>query len=414
MGDCKSVVDPVIRKVFNNDLEYQEYGALVDDRDLPDFVFASEGEEHDPASVFPRIRWGGQFVYASNSVQQVQETARRFSDYGFLVETPADRVKDGWKFWPFLRREVHYCSARKILHVPKGGLTDRFTFEVQLSVARETHHGRHVVTKRVPSVDWVLNRLRNRSNKEISDLPEEELARRAQSLIRNILPIFLTREVAIMKRLQERLPPNLRTRVPFTIRYEQDDRGLVTLLQVNWLRNGGKPLSQIDFALQSAEMLQAIHDKGGVAHLDLRLDNMVITPEGVGIIDFGNSVHDDEDIDNSPTLSKVFGDLMRTTQVQKTLHRMIQSGRVTAPYFTQALYKAHKAVDLFYLVLQFTAPHENPDLKDLIEFTPNSKEDYELHKMTRRLFAPEDLEPGKVYTAAHVVNALRKLKQRMG
>lgn len=207
---------------------------------------------------------------------------------------------------------------------------------------REKHNGQNVVTKRVPSVDWVLNRLRNRSNKEISDLPEEELRRRAAVLIRNILPIFLTREVAIMRRLQERLPAQYRQRVPYLVRCEKDERGLVTLLQVNWLRNGGKSLSQLDFALQSAELLHAVHDKAGVAHLDLRLDNMVITHEGVGFIDFGNSVHDDEDIDGSSSLNKVFSDLMRTTQVQKALHKAIQSGSVTAPLFHKGSFQARQ------------------------------------------------------------------------
>ena len=65
-------------------------------------------------------------------------------------------------------------------------------------------------------------------------------------------------------------------------------------------------------------------------------------------------------------------------------------------------------------MLQLTSPHDNPDLKDLILYTPNSKEDYELHKMTRRLFAPEELSPGKVYAAHHVHTALRMIKKRLG
>lgn len=413
MADRTPVLEPVIRKVFTPSVEYQSYGAPANGGDFPDFIFACDADEHQPEAIFPRLRWGGQFVFASSSAQAVQKTAGRFAEYGFHLETPADIVKDGWRLFPLLRRKVHYFSARKTLHVPLGGITDRFTFQVELSVEREKHNGRNVVTKRVPSVDWVLNRLRNRSNKEISELPEEELRRRAAVLIRNILPIFLTREVGIMRRLQERLPTQYRHRVPYTVRCEKDERGLVTLLQVNWLRNGGESISQMEFAQQSAELLHAVHDKAGVAHLDLRLDNMVVTRDGVGFIDFGNSVHDDEDFSGTSALSKVINDLMRTTQVQKTLYKAIQSGSVTAPYFTKALWKPDKAIDLFYLVLQFTAPHDNPDLKDLIRFTPNSDEDYELHKLTGRLFMPDKLEPGKVYTAGHVCNALKKLAQRL-
>lgn len=218
----------------------------------------------------------------------------------------------------------------------------------------------------------------------------------------------------MMQRLQERLPAQYRDRVPHTVRFERDDRGLVTMLQVNWLRNGGEPISQLDFAMQATELLHIVHEKAGIAHLDLRLDNIVVTPSGVGFIDFGNSVHDDEDIAGSPTLSKVFGELMHTTQVQKALQRAIEAGHVTAPYFKDALYKVDKAVDLFYLVLQFTAPHGNPDLKDFITYERNSPEDYELNKLTHRLFAPDHLRPGKTYTAAHVANALKKIQRRLG
>lgn len=33
--------------------------------------------------------------------------------------------------------------------------------------------------------------------------------------------------------------------------------------------------------------------------------------------------------------------------------------------------------------------------------------------MTNRLFMPDNLEPGKIYTAGHVFNALKKIKQRI-
>ena len=409
MGDHDSVMTPVIGKVFANDEEYLSFGMKQHARDLADFVFATERDDCDPSRVFPHIRWGGQFVFATDSLPKMRSIAKRFSDYGFIVERPDATVLDGWKFWPLLRRKVHYFSARKILHIPKGELTDRFTFEVELSVVREKSNGQHVVTKRVPSIEWVMNRLRNRN----TGLSEQEMSRRAQQLIRNILPIFLTREVAIMRRLQERLPEEYRSRVPHTTHYERDDRGLVTLLQVNWLRNGGEAISQMDFAVQATQLLHLVHEKAGVIHLDLRLDNMVVTPQGVGFIDFGSSVHTDEDLAASPTTARIFNDLMRTCQVQRVMHKMIEAGHVTSPYFTNAVYKPEKAVDLFYLTLQFTNPHENPDLKDLIQYTPNSADDYALHKLTRRLFAPDRPEKAEHTSAGSVANALRIIKKRL-
>lgn len=406
MAERRSALEPV-KQVFSADEEYRVFSN--GGGELPDFIFATSRDEHDPNCIFPRLRWGGMFVYAAESPNEVKAIARRFAEFGFVLEKPDQTLADGWKFWPLIRRHVHYFGARKVLHVPKGGLTDRFTFEVELSVCHEVHKGKHVVTKRIPSVEWVANRLRRRN----PDFLENEVQKRAQGLIRNILPIFLTREVALMRRLQEYLPPNYRRRVPHCVHFEQDERGYVNLLQVNWLRNGGEPISQLEFAIQSMDLLAAVHHKAGVAHLDLRMDNMVITPDGVGFIDFGNSVHDAEDIAGSPTLSRIFSELMRTTTVHKTMHRAIQTGHVTAPYFIDGLYKPTKPVDLFYLVFQFNTPHDNPDLKDLILYEANSKEDYELSRLARRLFAPESLDPGKTYTAQHVYNALRTIQKRL-
>jgi len=42
------------------------------------------------------------------------------------------------------------------------------------------------------------------------------------------------------------------------------------------------PIEQIEFARQSADLLRALHDDARVMHLDLRLDNFVITPPAWG------------------------------------------------------------------------------------------------------------------------------------
>ena len=53
MADRRSVLDPVIKKVYDADQEYQSYGTQLTGRDLPDFIFASSSDEHDPAKIFP-------------------------------------------------------------------------------------------------------------------------------------------------------------------------------------------------------------------------------------------------------------------------------------------------------------------------------------------------------------------------
>ena len=78
---------------------------------------------------------------------------------------------------------------------------------------------------------------------------------------------------------------------------EKDERGFVRSFKMTWLRNGGPKLPQMEFAHQAADLLRAMHDIARVIHLDLRMDNMVITDEGVGFIDFGSASRVGEELD---------------------------------------------------------------------------------------------------------------------
>lgn len=403
----KNPAERVIERVFAQDEEYQA-AQIAPAMGMPDFIFA-HGESHNPEDIFTRLRWGGLYVFADPSPAKVRSVAEAFRARGFLVADEPASIPEGWKWWPLIRRKLHFVTARKVLHVLRGNVTNRFTFEVQLSMKRETHPSRFVVTKRIPSSEWVINRLRIHA----PNAPEEELESKAQWLISDILPVFLTREIGLMKRLHDHLPFEFRDRVPRLVHFERDSRGLVNLLQVNWLRNGGKPISQIDFAIQASEVLAAVHDYAGVAHLDLRQDNMVVTPKGVGIIDFGNSVNEDEDLSKTPSVQKIFADLMHTTQVQKALAHAINTGHVTSPWIKKALHKPDKALDIFFLAYQFITPHDNPDLRDFIIYRPGSDEDVELKKMVHRLYSPGPAEMEKVYGARHLARAIKMIKARL-
>ncbi len=116
------------------------------------------------------------------------------------------------------------------------------------------------------------------------------IERRARNFTEKIFPLFLTREAAMLKVLERNLPPEYVGRFPRCLAVERDARGYVQRLWMNWLRNAGEPLSQIEFATQFAELLQVLHDRVGIVHLDLRLDNVVITEQGVGFVDFGSAV----------------------------------------------------------------------------------------------------------------------------
>ena len=59
---------------------------------------------------------------------------------------------------------------------------------------------------------------------------------------------------------------------------------------------------------------------------------------------------------------------MRTSEIQRMLFRMTRTGEVTSEAISGGLHKVDKAVDYFYLAVQISSPHANPDLKDLIRY----------------------------------------------
>ena len=98
-----------------------------------------------------------------------------------------------------------------------------------------------------------------------------------------------------------------------------------------------------------------------VIHLDLRLDNFVITPQGVGFVDFGSAVRVGEAFPEASLLSNLFGEMMRTSQIQRMLGKMSESGQITSEEIRAGYHRVDKAVDFFYLAVQINNPHANPD-----------------------------------------------------
>lgn len=403
------LVKTVIKHCLANDREYQLYGNAANGRAMLDFRFATDTDSCDPKQVFDLVRWGGQFLFCSRDSGKVRSAAERFGNYGFVVETPPSFLREPFPLLPFLGKKVHYFRARKMQLIPPGDVTDRFTYMVELTGLKEKHKGQYVVTKRVPTDEWVINRLKRRW----PELPYEMVEKRARKFTEKIFPLFLTREAAILKILQEHLSPNYRDRVPQPLYVEKDSRGFVRLLQMNWLRNGGKTLSQLEFAMQAADLLRAVHDAAEVIHLDLRLDNMVITNDGVGFVDFGSAVRVGEDISSNPLLATLYGELMKTSHIQRMLDQMTISGHVTAEHFCASRGKIDKSVDVFYLAVQFNSPHDNPDLKELIEYVPGSDEARALGKLTRGILTPDDPANPPIKTAKDVLRALEVVDGRL-
>lgn len=401
-------VECVVRQVLANDEEFLAFGnSLHPETGMADYRFATDQDIHDPETAFWQVRWGGNFVFVSNSRDKVERTAEEYSNAGFLLERPISSVRQPLKFLPFLSRKVHYFLARKMQLIPPGDITDRFTYMVELTADKA--RDRYVVTKRVPTDEWVINRLKRRW----PELPYDTVEKRAKKFTEKIFPLFLTREAAILKILQEHLPEQYRGRVPQCVNVEKDSRGFVRMMQMNWLRNGGRPLRQLEFAMQAADLLRAVHDAAEVIHLDLRLDNMVVTPDGVGFVDFGSAVRVGEDISSNPLLATLYGELMKTSHIQRMLDQMTISGHVTAEHICSSRGKVDKAVDVFYLAVQFNSPHDNPDLKELIEFKPGSDEAVAVQRLTKRILTPPDPMNPQIKSAKDVMRALEMVSEEL-
>ena len=408
-------LDLVRSKVLLCEAEYRKYGrgdtttASLGTTGLYDYLFASHDEPHDPDAVFARLRWGGQFVYASNHAREVRSTAERFVKRGFELSVSPSVVRSPWLGIPWLGRKTHYFIARRVrLTLPKE-ISERFTYAVKLV---NDHPGTRdfVVLKEVPSIERVSARLRHKFPDAAADLIEK----RARKFTEKIFPLFLTREAAMLKILERDLPRDYAARVPRVISLEQDGRGYVRRLWMNWLRAappGGKTLTQLEFARQAADLLNVIHEKVGIIHLDLRLDNFVITERGVGFVDFGSAVRVGENIQGNPLLATIFDELMRTSQIQRMLEKMTLNGTVTSPILNEAYGKVDKAVDLFYLAVQINSPLSNPDFLGLVSFDPRSGEADGLARVTQEVLKPSDPSNPGIKTAQDLLQSVNRLAQ---
>ncbi len=374
----------LVWRLLSDDWEYQQYGnGRVPQRGPKYYLFATPDEPHEPEDVFPRLRWGGQLVFVSLDGRRTRDLARRYAAQGFALEAGPAHLRCGRL--PFFSPRLHYFVARKVRLVPPGQDTERFTYDVRLEPPADGSR-RSVVCKSVPEFESVLTRLRRR----FPNVAPALLERRARKFVERIFPTFLTREAGTLMLLQDSLPSPYCLRVPRVIDVERDAHGLVRRLRMNWLRNSGPALTQLEFARQGADLLRVIHDVGHIIHLDLRLDNFVITEDGVGFVDFGSAVRDDEDLSGNPLLGTLFEDLMRTSQIQRMLERMTASGAVTSEILKRGCHKVDKAVDCFFLAVQFNSPHANSELAGLIEYDPRGEEARALMNLTRLVLRPPD------------------------
>ena len=426
-GGLDPFIDLIIRRKFSTQKEFLHFGGTMGggrSAEPADFLFLTERDAHGPDEVFEQLRWGGQVVLASRNRRVVEAAAGAFENWrmdqsdraAWAVEHPLEREGRfalsllGW-YAP-----VYYMTARKISLVPPGRFSDRFTYQVFL----EKHGAGYEVVKRIPTVERVLARLREK----FPDAEEETLRRRARKFTEKIFPVFLTRETAMLKLLQRDMPAKFRERVPRLIGAEVDGAGFTRTLRMNWLRNArpiakgwkghGAALSQLEFARQAAELLAALHDDVGIMHLDLRLDNVVITEQGVGFVDFGSAVRVGEEFPEASLLSNLFDEMMRTSQIQRMLGKMTEMGQVTSEEITSSHERIDKAVDFFYLAVQINNPLSNPDFAGLVEYEPGSREAKELARLTERILRPADPRKPEFTSAKGILRGIEEIERRLG
>jgi len=403
--------------VFRKDEEYTQCSRSFepsDDGQLVDYLFATATDPRTPDQVFHRLRWGGQYIYASRDANAVAEVEKKFNNRGgFTLHHSGQSYRTRFLglHWPWITKTIYYVAARKTSLIRPGESTDRFTYHVEI-IQNAKFGPDPVVMKQVPTFDRVVSRLREK----FPDTPLEEIKRRARKFTDKIFPVFLTREAAILRILGEHLPAQYLHRVPTLLGVEKDSNGYVKTLYMNWLRNappGQHPLSQLEFAKQSADLLRAIHDVVGVIHLDLRLDNVVITRHGVGFVDFGSAVRVGENLKESSLLSNLFEEMMRTSQIQRMLGKMQDKGLVTSTEITNSYHKVDKAIDFFYLAVQINAPHSNPDFKGLIEFHPDSAEARQLSALTADILRPKDADKCAFKSAKDILAGILEIERHL-
>jgi hypothetical protein len=383
-----------------------------DEDGMLDLRLAGPGDPKGIEEAFDRLRWGGLFACVDPSAERVGQVMQRFDNAnGFVIEQTFDELWGGPAGLriPGITPRAYFFTARKVKLSRPGQTTQRFTFDVRLRPDAREPAG-YCVRKKVPRVEDLACRLRQQT----PDLKPEWAEARARKLIHEVFPVFLTRETRVLESLQKSLPDPLRRRVPKPLRIKRNAEGFVTCLDMRWLRNGGGPITQLQFARQAAELLDALHTRSQIMHLDLRPDNMVITPDGVGFVDFGSAAQIDEDLCGHPVLGPLFDQMMQTSQVQKDLGAMIRDGRVTCDSLAKLHGRADRGVDTFYLSLQINQPRANPELRRLIDHQPLGEVAKQLETLTASILRPKN--PGRpgCKTAADLLRGIDRIQRRLG
>lgn len=393
-------LDVIAERIVHTPADHRRWDvAMQMDHVAPwtDYLIAEHPRDVDPDESFDRLRWGGQMIFSSTRPRALAAAMRAYRDRPeFTVEVPPTSVERRRGWW---RRPRQFFVVRKVRLIQPSRWTDRHSYDVRLTPAASLDPDQGwVVTKRVPTSEQAMDRLRH----VLPGMDEAGLAVSARKLVQKVFPIFLTREAAFLKILQRDLPERFRNRVPRVLRLEKDARGLVQRLDLSWLRLGGLPISRHEFARQSAELLTALHDCAAIVHLDLRLDNYVITEHGVGFVDFGSSIRRGEDFTHNRLLNTLMHEMLSASRIRRDMKMLRRKGLATSKVFEGCYENPDRAIDLFYLALEMTRPHQNPDFAGLVF----SEADQRLDALSGVVLCPPDPDRPRYSSARDVYRGI--------
>ncbi|MEM6458624.1 MAG: hypothetical protein AAF710_04465 [Planctomycetota bacterium] len=399
---------------------YRRSEAQAADGAQRDYLFLDldAGEPVRPEATFDTLRWGGELFVIAGSASLLAEALAGFrdraewfvADGAVVVDVPRwaalRRLRPGWRAWLDRRARLrgrlhktrHVASVRKVLIDPPGRLTAKHSYDVRLEPAPDAAERPGLgpetwdVVKRVPTMQQAIDRLRQ----TCPGVPPRRLDLIASKLVNKVFPIFLTREAAMLQLLQRDLPPDLRDRVPRALSLRAGAGGLVREVRLSWLRQGGERMSHARFAREAAEVVRALHESAGVLHLDLRLDNLIVTDAGVGVVDFGSAVRIGEDFSANVMLQTLVREMLAASQVTRDLARQREKDLVRADIFAGLPHPPAPAFDLFALVSNMTRPHDNPDFKGLVKYNRMGRTATRLSKLRRRVLKPEPNDPSPI------------------
>ncbi|MBB6428683.1 hypothetical protein [Algisphaera agarilytica] len=404
----QGVIAPVAERVLAAPAERTRYAqsqAQFHISGVHDYEFSTSFHDARPDRVFDRLRWGGQLIFVSTQPRELEELLGFYRNKPeWLIEQEPEslvcpRLDQLQKLSRLplpaslrrllLEQHAHFFVVRKVLIDPISRLTAKHSYDVRLVRAQGKADERYatdgfVVLKRVPTMEQAIDRLKQTA----PGVPPERLGIIAEKLVRKVFPIFLTREAAFLKLLQRDLPPELKRKTPRVMSMESDNQGLVRAMSMKWLRQGGEPISQTEFAKQTAELLRALHEHVGIMHLDLRLDNLLVTGDGVCMIDFGSSVRIGEDLSTTQIIETLVHEMLQSSQITRDLQRQRRKKLIRSDVFDHLPTPPSPAFDLFALATNMTRPHDNADFKGLVNHDRDSEEGQRFSRLRRRILKP--------------------------